>query len=449
MFKKLLVRDIKMAIKDRLVMFNLLFLPILLVTILSFAFSGTLSESKPLTVIRMGVVFDIPEKETLDYLKEASRISHVKLVAGSSVMLTIYDIQAMDFKQLILNDLLDSPTVKRLISTQQISKEEGLKAVKSGKLDAVIIFDENFYGNYIISSVTPLKSPAAVKIVAGNHKSLNKHIAETIMPAFAKRMEQAWNIDNLELKEVITTSDAFDPKSTGETMDTLFKSENLGHALTFETQLLKGRKPITSSGYYTMAMLTMFLLFTAGYGSHLMFADKESFYFQNLQIDATSKWYYLFSKFCVMYIIGMVQFLVMFIFSVVALKIQWGDLIGIFIIANSVIFAISSMGLMLAVYTMRVKNFKLINMLETFFFPLMAFLGGSFMPLSILPGIFTVLSRFTVNGLALKALLMNMQSYHYTQYRLELMYLALIGSIFLSVAVFSFSGQVKRENSKA
>lgn len=445
MLNNLLLRDIKVALKDRIAMFTLIVVPIVLVAILSFAFSGTLSESKPLTSIRMGVVFDLPEKETVDYLKEASRVTQVRLVAGSSVMMTIDAIESMDFRQLILKDFLDSPSVRTLINANEISKEEGLKAVKSGKLDAVIIFDENFYANYIISSVTPLKSQAAVKIVASNNKSLNKHIAETIMPAFAKRMEKAWHINNLVLQEVMTTSDAFDPKSTSETIDTLFESDNLGHALTFETQLVKGRKAITSSGYYTMAMLTMFLLFTAGYGSHLMFADKESIYLQKIQFGSSSRWYYLFSKFCVMYAIGMTQFLVMFIFSNLALKIHWGDLVGAFIIANAVVFSVSSLGLMLAVYTMRVKNFKLINMLETFFFPLMAFLGGSFMPLSALPGIFSVLSRFTINGLALKALLMNMQSYHYTQYRLELMYLVLMGSIFLSIAVFSFSGQLKKE----
>jgi ABC-2 type transport system permease protein len=77
----------------------------------------------------------------------------------------------------------------------------------------------------------------------------------------------------------------------------------------------------------------------------------------------------------------------------------------------------------------------------------MAFLGGSFIPLSVLPSFFKGLSKLTVNGLTMNALLLNMQGFELKNYSGDLVTLFIMGFVFISIAVISYSRKGKKHES--
>ncbi|MCK8059791.1 MULTISPECIES: ABC transporter permease [unclassified Fusibacter] len=439
MFINLLKRDLKTALSDRQAILTLIVMPIILVTILSFALSGIFEDGAPVSVIQVGVVFDYEAKAPSDYLRDTAAV----LLLDDAALSQFDSVEALDFEELFMTDFLGAEEIEELVSAKVMDRETAYERVKEGSLDSVIIFDGNFYSNYMINSATPLKNQAPIQVVSNNDNYLKRQIIEMLVDGFSTRMEEMWTVKNLMMGELLSKGDVAMFEQLGTQLEALFSADATGEMLAFSQEVIKGRTTVTAPAYYTMAMLAMFLLFTAGYGSRLMLEEQEAYTLQRLHMTGVSRWMILMSKFVLMFLLGMVQLVAMVMFSSIVLGVVWGSLLAVVLTASASIFAVAGMGLMIAVYTVRTGNFKVANMLESFIFQVMAFLGGSFIPLSVLPGFFKTLSKLTVNGLTMNAFLQNMQGFDMSSYRSDLFALIAMGTAFLTIAIVAYGRKGK------
>jgi ABC-2 type transport system permease protein len=208
---------------------------------------------------------------------------------------------------------------------------------------------------------------------------------------------------------------------------------------------VKGRRIISSFEYYSVAMMTMFILFAASHGGRMLLEEKENMTYQRMVIAGTSKLAIIAGKILTVFLIALLQMGIMILFSRFALKVDWGSTAPVLLVSLSAAFAIAGIGGTLAAATYRVGNYKMASIFETAIIQTMALLGGSFFPVDIMPSFLQKLSFFSINGVALKAYLKIMRGYGLEAVSGSIAVLAAIGVIFalLSVVLLREKGELK------
>lgn len=199
---------------------------------------------------------------------------------------------------------------------------------------------------------------------------------------------------------------------------------------------LNNRAPMNSRSYYAFSMTAMFILFSAGHGSKLLLEEKHMGTYDRMSVGGVRNWKIVISKLITIFIITMVQMMVMYGYTSLALKANWGSSLNLIIIFIASAFAISGFGIMLASIAYKMGNYNVANIFTAFFVQVMAVLGGSFIPLEQMPRTVKVLSNFTPNGLVLKAFIKNYYGYGIKDIRSYLIILFGMAIIFTLIAVY-------------
>lgn len=440
----LIWRDLKVAFSDKQTVLTLILMPIILVAILGFALSGMFGDAAPMVTIKLGVVFDYQVEPVSTYLSQTAAVAVM-----SPDQLEAFDQsgQAFDFKALFMEDFLGDEGVKRYFQSRTFTESQARQALESGEIDAVILFDQAFYKNLTLNMVTPLKNKAEVKFISTTNGYLKRMIAKQLVEGFTSQMEQMLTIKNLMVSELMASGQGLETELFESIFGDMAQLTGNGIQLNVEENTLKSRKRVTAQAYYAMGMLSMFLLFTAGYGSRLMLEEKDAFTLQRMHVSGISKKVILTGKFVTMYVLGILQLMAMMVFTRLVLGVEWGNMAMILLIASVSIFAVAALGMMISIYTLNAGSYKVANMLEAFIFQVMAFLGGSFIHIDVLPGVFKTIRLFTINGVAFKALLANYQGYQLSYLRNDILILAAMGVVFFSVALYLYEkGGKQHEN---
>jgi len=220
-----------------------------------------------------------------------------------------------------------------------------------------------------------------------------------------------------------------------EGMSSLMK----GISINIENTVVEGRESVTSSEYYAVAMMSMFILFAAGQGGRMLLEEKDNQTYQRMVIADISKTHILAGKFFTVFLIASVQILIMIAFSYFALKVKWKDFSSIFIISITSAFAVAGLGIFIGSLTYSMGNYKLANTFENVIIQIMALLGGSFFPLDLLPDVIQKLGFLSLNGVALKAFLKIILGYSIRDISKNILTLAITGTIFTILALIIFN----------
>ena len=407
--------------------------PIVLVTLFGISFTTMFTKEYSLGDIKAAVIFDFDLKKPSDYLK---RVDGKRLVSHGALM-AFDEIQATDFKKLIMSDFTSTDQVKAFKSVQELSKVEAFKLLRKDKLDILFVMDETFYKNYIINTATPLKLPAQIKVVTSDDNYLNRHVSMEVMTAFASQMERTWDVENLTLEQVVAAGVPFDPISFSSAMENLFDTDLGPKAVTYKMELIAGRNVLTSREYYPVAVVSLFWLFTTVY----MARKPLGAYTGSLGAYKLGFWLEFWLE---VFFICALQFASVLIWSLLVLKSQWVFNWGLFLVLLVALYSMASLSVLLAAYTLKANNFKGLNILESLGMYVVAFVGGSFVPLTLLPNIFKVLSKLLPNGLILNAFVLQSQGYMIWKFRSEMWLLFAMGSLFLGLSTYfikAFHGQ--------
>lgn len=113
----------------------------------------------------------------------------------------------------------------------------------------------------------------------------------------------------------------------------------------------------------------------------------------------------LLAKATVISTIALLQIVVMMAYAALAFGVDWGDPLALILLSLTLAVTIGAMGLFFALWTLNRGDFRVSRMLESVVFQVMALLGGSFIPVEVLPAVLRPLSYLPLNGGALRAFL--------------------------------------------
>lgn len=393
-------KDVVILFSDRKALTILILMPIILMTILGAGLSSSFDTGTAVEPFEIGIVKAYEEETTLEILEEMPFADQMDL-----------DPQAFELDlEAVLFDVLDTPEIQEIFTYRFYGLEEGLTAVERGEISDLVVLPENFLRDTTINLMTPFRNEVEILIHADPDRYLDTEITRAVFGGFETYLNQMVTVKGVFADIALKSGLGYAAFENLETVyEALERDEASAPAVRYEN--ITSRRTVNSVEYYAMAMLSMFILFTGGQGGRMMLEEKDQFTFQRMRLAGISKWQIFVGKFVTVYLVGVAQVAIMIAYTTLILKVDWGDYGRVALIAGCALLAVAAMGTMIGSLTLRLGNYKVANMMESFIFQVMAFLGGSFMPLEVLPSIFDKISYLTINGLALKGFLYNMQGY--------------------------------------
>ena len=419
-------KDVRILLSDRTALAILILMPIVLMTILGAGLSGSFESGTMVQKYKIGIVKEY-EEVTIDEV-----IASLPFTDQMDIDLDEIDI---DVDQLIFTDVLESEEIQELFTYEIYSKDAGMIALEKGDIKNLVVFPEDFVEDTLINLITPFRNEVTIEVIADPDYYIETQVTRAVFGGFQNYLNHMVNTKNLYTELALKSGLGYAALDNLEQLYTGFE-EGFDEGATIRYQDIESVRTINSVEYYAMAMLSMFILFTGGQGGRMMLEEKNQFTFQRMRLTGISKWQIFLGKFVTVFVVGIVQVTAMIVYTSIVLKVDWGNWVNLIIITVFALLAVASMGTMISAITLRLGNFKVANLMESFIFQVMAFLGGSFMPLEVLPKVFGVISNFTINGLALKAFIFNMQGYGIKEFSGLIINLASITILFTIVGLY-------------
>jgi len=438
-----IIKDLKVNIFDGKQMLIILAMPVILTIILSFALGGTLSSGGTFNAIDIAVVkqydADLSEEDILASIEELSALPPQAAQAYKQMM------SQFSPESIFFDDFLDSDGIKEIINYEVLSKEEAKQKLDELKISAIVYMPENFIID-TYSNMFGHKKEVQFDLTVDEAKSYSGGIAKLIIKAFTDSLSMSF-ANNEVFSEV-----AAEYLSDQELMQMVgVFQENMNKYFSRATgeiglETVEQYKTVDSFMYYSMAMLCMFMLFSAGIGGRSMLEEKDNLTYYRMKVLGVTYFQMMVSKLIVVLIICLLQTVVMIGLSTLAFGVDWGNYLTVALIALCGSFAIGGMGSFIGAISLRSGNYKLANTFEGAIVQVMAIIGGSYIPLSVLPKVFTKISRFTINGQALSAYIKNAQGMSVGHISFEIMVILISGVIFFAGAWLIIRAEGKREN---
>jgi ABC-2 type transport system permease protein len=342
-------------------------------------------------------------------------------------------------EEMFFDDFLGNPEVSKLIDYRVEEENRAKDLLNEGEISAIIILPDKYIYDMKISLLTPFRNNADLKVLTHPDRPVAGEIVTSLMEAYTNTMSSVIIGKNVLIESASANDiggDGFDNiDEIMEGMADLVAGTNVN----IDNVTVEGRRSIKSSEYYAAAMMTMFLLFAAGQGGRMLLEEKDNQTYQRMVIADISKTHILAGKFIVIFLIASLQIFIMLAYSHFALKVKWGNMIPILVLSTASAFSVAGLGIFIASLTYRAGNYRLANAFENVIIQVMAFVGGSFFPIDVMPEVIRRMSFISLNGVALKAYLKIIVGYNLADILKHVSILAITGILLTLIGVVIFN----------
>lgn len=395
MILKLLKKDIAVLMSDRKSLIVFILMPIILTTILSFSLKGSFQESGKFEPVKVGLVIQYDtEKETAQFLDKVSQYFNPEVF-----------IEEMDFETLFFNDFLNHQAVKAIMKSEIMTEEEAERAMLSDEIVAVFYLPKGFIYNQLINFSMPYRNEIEIKMLSNPDYGYSAQIAESVMKGYFETLSSKVIQKNAFIE--IATPYLDQKEIYARLQDIMAVEDQNGESSQVETmpkielESINGEKPIDSFTYYSIAMMSMFILYASGYVGRELLREKKMLTLNRSAVAGITRLKVLMSKYLMTLILCAIQMSFLLIFAKLVLRVQWDRplvmMLGIFFSA----IAVSGVGIFVSAITLTQDSFKVANIFENVLIHIFALLGGSYIPLEVLPKAVGRLKIFAPNGVVL------------------------------------------------
>jgi ABC-2 type transport system permease protein len=437
----IIIKDLRTILSDKHAVAIIIVMPLILMTILSFALKSSFSNGDYFDEgVKIAVVKLYDKDVDSRMFDENLRNGIFSKNMGEEAINELGDSSKdVDPEKIFFEEFLGSDEVSKIMSYQVEDEKTAMDLLDKKEVSAVVTLPEKFVYDMKINLVTPFRNNVDIKVEVHPDKSIEGVVVKSVMEAYSSAMSSVIIGKNVIIEEAMANG-VLELKNLDDVMENLTSVlEDMD--VEIKDVVVEGRKGITSADYYAAAMMAMFILFSAGHGGRMLLEEKDNKTYGRMIMAGTSKFSILSGKFVVVFLLALIQIAIMINYSRFALKVQWGSIVNTVIISSAAAFAVAGLGAFIASATFRAGNFKLANTFESAIIQVMALLGGSFFPVDVMPEAIQNLSFLSLNGLALKSYLKVMSGYGLNDIIKNVAVLVVTGMIFLILSVAMLRGK--------
>ncbi len=359
MISTILKKDLKIFFSDKKAVLLTFLMPILLIALFAFAFGGTGSGSRESQPIQL-LVSDIDNSEE-----------------SKSVL---RNLDSLDGLTLIYKDV-----------------HEATDLVLKGKYVGVLIFEKGFQDSILEGKSLPmeLKYDAAREIEMGMLQSvlMQELMSSVGQKAIKAKMSTYFDTNYGDVSDEVKDK-VFADMDSGEVGIGNMMGDGMDLKMTsvVKEASKKGNLGLIQAVAGTAIMMLLFSI--AGIGGGLL-DEKESGTLKRLLYSPLKPTDILFGKMGAALVIAILQLVVMFVFSWLVFGLPiFDDLLSLTLMILATAFAVSSFGIFLVSVA---KSRTQLNGLSTIIIMAMSAIGGSMIPLFIMPAIMQKIAIVSVN----------------------------------------------------
>lgn len=442
MLINIIKKDLKVILTDRKAIAILILMPIILTTILSQALTGSFDNGSSIAKFSVAIVKEYDSSSRENDLKTKLENSIIGEEGAASILENISDV---DFnpEDIFFNDFLESDDLKEIMDYTVVDMEEANKLLYENKISAIIVLPENFIVDSYISMLTTFRNNVDITVLKNPSKSLTSTIAKSIVEGYSEIISGMIIAKNVYVSNAIKYDiDNIFSDNLELFLDSLTMDEQ--PIVSVERVKLNGEEPINSADYYSVGMMAMFILFGASQGSVMLLKERKEMTYDRMAVAGVSKRKILISKYIVIFMIVSLQISAMILYASIALNVNFVNMNLILITSLLAAFAVSGMGILMGAVMFKAQDYKLVGVMSNGVFQVLALLGGSYIPIEVMPKLMHSLSYIPINGLVLKSFLKIMSGYGLEDIYLFLGLLILNGVLMFSFGAIIFDREVKK-----
>lgn len=382
------LKDLLISLRDRKAIALIILMPIVLIAVLGVCLSSMFSQGSGVNIEKFGIA--IVDSDGKD--------------------------QAKQFK-----DFLSSGDMKKMIEINEMGYEDALDKVRKGDMPAAIVIPEGYSTGIHNGNTVELKiykdpgSPLRAEIVESLVKSYSG-VGSSLIGSI-EAAAQVFNEYGADVSPVIPNI----MKST-ENIDMKFSEDNV-----------KKNDSVSSMQYYAAAMLVMYIMFVGMLGTSSIIEEKEDKTLMRMMSAAVSKRQILTGKVLGLVMLGIFDVSVLILFTRLVLNVSWGNSIGgLAILSLSMIFAASGLAMLIASVF---KTSSAANSASPPIIMIMSFLGGSMIPVYIMPPMLQNVAKITLNNWALNGYLKLMLNNGIQCAVIPSIVMIIMGVVFLTIGI--------------
>lgn len=425
MLLKLFIKDLKVLLSDKKGLMIFILMPIVLTTILSFALSGSFGDPGRMDPIPVAIVkaYDAEKDEALF-------METMQKTLGSTEAIELIDLEAIFF-----DTFLGDAEIQKIITPQIMSEADAFKALEEESVYAVVTLPEQFIYNQWVNLQLPNRNPIDVLITKHPDYSYSVQIVESVMGSYFDELNKKMVGKNVYLE---VGSKYLAPEQLFQGLSGLMAEETdtesrMSHV---DLKTIPSKKAVSSFTYYAIAMMGMFILYSAGYTGRELLREKKMLTLDRGVVSGVHYGLALTSKFLMTMALCLMQMSALLLYSKLMLGVDWENpakiIVGIFFSS----LAVSGVGVLISAITLSAENYRIANVFENLLVHLFALIGGSYIPIEVLPKIFMTLKYFALNGIVIDLFIGIYQNDSWSNMVFYYGLLSGIGVVFTAIAAF-------------
>lgn len=372
-------KDLLIFWRDRKEIITVLVLPIILVLVLNFAFAGLFGFNDDAKMdLQLAVVNQDNDTETMTQLKERL----LKEASLNEEQTTEIIGQVTLIKPIsMLEDYLQSDDLKEWVTVYEMKETEAVAKVKEGELDGILIIPDGFTADSLYSAIMEEPPTTLLKYKVEMETNDTNAISQ-IIQGFMDQMNYQFALQKMggaSQEEVILPEGGIEKIGAGESF--------------------------TLTQYFPIAIGALFSLFLASTVATKTGEEIRQRVFHRILLTNSHPFHFLIGKVVSTFCLAWLQTMFVFISSHFILDVFPGRTISFWLgtigIVTLLSLAISGLSAVFTSISLRVPDIDAANGIFMIVIILFGIIGGSFVPVYLLPDWLQQIGEWTPNGLSL------------------------------------------------
>lgn len=358
----------------------LILLPIILITILSFALGGFMDGESVTIEAKIAITKAEEDKQIQLFTEEVGKLD-IPEQEKEGIFLAANQTRIISFiTDVFQNNFPDQ------IEVVMIEKEEVGSTTENDSFTAIIDVPENF--TYDLLRYLYLEEGELPSLTLSVHEE--KQLGSSMVKHILAEIEEQLALFTYTANEGVQVA-ALMPEN--------FSVESSIRSLN------KANPKITSKEYYTFSMAVMNVLFIAATIGAYAYQEKETHVFDRIILSNASPWKYFFGIYVSTTIFAFLQLTIIFTAAKLIFNVDFYNSLGVFVVTLALSSAVGGLSLILTALSFRFNSIVLINYFQSIIVTAFAFVGGSFFPVGGFSEFIGKLGDLTPNGASLSAYL--------------------------------------------
>lgn len=384
MLFSLITKQMKMLIRNKQPLIILLVMPLVLITILSNALGSIMDGGEEAAVQANLLIVDdsswAQEEEAVKLFLEQEGVTGLPLDA------LLNQFKSNDPVELLKSTILTSDEMKKYIAVD-FKETVNLETVRQDdNIDGILNIPTGFRLNYIKTAYFNNANFAELSLYLNQDNDIRASIIESVLADWQSGYTQSVALLEAGL-------------SPQEIMS------NLGSVEKIEQVLEGNERKIPASIYYTVGMLVMFALYIPAFLAGFALQEVQWKVYDRILLAGVSPISYTLSIFFTGILVAFIQQVIMLLFGMFVLGIDWIGLEGMVIIIVSYSVFVGALTALFTTLQFRTKTEGIANVFNGLFITVFSFLGGSFFNIRDLSETLGKIGDFTPNGATMSAIL--------------------------------------------